>query len=154
MRTFCQAVALTLTLLPGPGAQAQQEQSRKPPKYKVALRYPSHEGKVLWLNVSIKKQHANRDDLLALARRLGRDLSNYESVIVFILDYHRHAKSYHPGRVNDDVCEDDCRMALRAAYSFDRSKGEHYLEVYEPYEPGTKRESVKIDLGPAPPVVH
>ncbi|MGH9812494.1 MAG: hypothetical protein ACRD4T_05090 [Candidatus Acidiferrales bacterium] len=150
MRAFCLAVALTITLLPGPGALAQQEHSKKPPKYKVAFRYPQFQRNPLWLNISIKKKHANRDDLLALAKRLGTDLSNFESVMVFILDEHRQAKSYHPGRINDDVCEDDCRRALGAAYSFDRSKGEHYLELYEPYEAGKKRESVRIDLGAVP----
>lgn len=150
MRVLCSIVGLSIALLANPAMAAQEKPKERPPKYKLALTMKSDLSPVLFVNVTISKKHVNRHDLLGLAEKQGRDFSNQQDIWVFVLDDHRAAKLYHPGVLTDDPCWDECRKALRATYHFDRSKGEHYIELYlDPNDP-EKRKPEKIELGPPP----
>src|ERR1044072_5553214 len=62
------------------------------PKYRVGFKDRIEDGQLL-VQISIDPQHFNREDMMALARQLNRDLSREQIVVVVISDEYQAAKS-------------------------------------------------------------
>jgi hypothetical protein len=100
----------------------------------------------LIIHISIKPQHFNREDMVALARQLNRDFCNEQFIVVLIFDSYRSAQSYvlHP---HSETYQRDLK-SLRGFYDLNRTTGEESVRFAS--SPGKPRNEIKIDLGSKP----
>lgn len=117
------------------------------PKYRIAQTFVNRDAKFTSLTVSIAPTDTNREKVVALACKLGRDYSREQVLVVWILDNHRAAKQF---RFAGQYSSEATRAALRASYSFDREKNSQELTWMPDRDKSFS--TIKIKLGAPPPV--
>lgn len=137
------------------GRQRTQERAdcsayvgRKIPTFRVAKKSRTDKGRALVLSISLAPSDVDREKLIALACKLGRDHAAEEGLFVWILDSYRAAKRYSPqGEGNDRQTE----LAYRGSCGFTRDPQAGYGQTLawwpDPYD---RNRFVHIDLGPPP----
>ena len=148
------AIAFVLAVPSGGAAQKVEEKDycerylkHEVPRFRVARKHRTEIKPGLVLFVSIAPSDVERDKLVALACKLGRDYANEEALYVWILDSYKAARRYSPqGEGNDRTTN----LSFRASYGFfcDSGKCEHSLDWWP--DPLDRSRWVHIDLGEPP----
>lgn len=118
------------------------------PRYKIGSTVRTGESEAqpvsatLLVMISIKPQHFNRDDMIALARRLNREYCIEQNLTVLIFDNHQSA-GHFSASYESETQERDL-AALRGNYHINRQTGEEVVLFSK--DPAKPREMVKIEL--------
>lgn len=123
-----------------------QIENRGAPKYRIGYQERT-KGKpsILVLYISIKPKHFNRDDMIALAKRLNKDFRRELQLNVVICDEYETAKD--PGIIYD-LLRREPPLALRGFYELDRVSGKEGISFST--ERGKPMDEVDIDLSKVP----
>lgn len=100
---------------------SQQSESRGAPKYRIGDKYrPESNPSRLIIHISVDPKHFNRDDMIALARKLNKDFPREKQLTAAICDDYKTAKD--PGIIYD-LLRREPPPALRGFYDIDRVSG-------------------------------
>jgi hypothetical protein len=121
--------------------------SHEIPRFKLIRKSRPYSKPGLQLFVSISPSNVDRDKLIAMSCRLGKQYAHEHALSVWILDSDRAAKRYNPqGEGNDRVTA----SSFRALYGFDRENGTGSQSLEWRPDPDNKARLIHIDLGKAP----
>jgi hypothetical protein len=121
--------------------------TEKPPQFRVAKKNQNDRWQSVELFISVDPRDDTQDRLLTLGCHLGEIHAKAQILIVWILNDYSAAKHFNPqGEGNDSATS----AAFSGSYYFDRNKNTQTLTWLS--EPGNHASTVKIDLGPPPPV--
>lgn len=125
--------------------ESKENKTHRAPKYRVGWTTYSVEGpSVLFLAISIHPRHFSRDDMIALARRLGQDFCQEQRLNVEIFDNYQAARSFAPTTEKEWF-----QKHWRGTYLLDRCSGVE--EISFSTAPDKPRDEVKINLGSGSP---
>lgn len=117
------------------------------PKFKIEREERGDRGPLLVLFISVSHSDINRNAIVALSCHLSRSYSSEQSVIAWIFDSKKAAKTYNPqGEGNSK----DMLNSFIGDYGFSKNPPHpyHSLAWYE--VPGDPQSVQHIDLGPPP----
>ena len=110
------------------------------PKYRMGWRTYSVQGpKILFLAISVDRQHFSRDDMVALAHRLKEDFCKEHRLNVEILDDYKAARSFAPTTEKEWF-----QKHWRGTYLLDRFSGME--EISFSSAPDKPKDEIKINL--------
>jgi hypothetical protein len=121
--------------------------TEKPPQFRVAKKNRNDGWQSVELFISVAPRDDTQDRLLTLGCHIGEIYAKAQILTVWILNDYRAAKHFNPqGEGNDRVTN----SAFSGSYYFNRNTNDQSLTWLS--EPGSHASTVKIELGPPPPV--
>lgn len=142
------ATARQTTVVIHEQAKCEEYASHPVPKYRIARLDRADKGPMLTLYISISPADFDRDKLLSLSCRLGRDYSNEEILGVWIFNSYEAAKWYTPiGDVRGKPKKTGPVLA-ECGFSRDKRSPFHSLDWWP--TPLDRNHSIHIDLGDPP----
>ena len=119
------------------------------PAFRVGKEFRTDKGGFLVLSISVRPSDVDREKLIALACKIGRDHAEEDGVIVWILDSYKAAKRYSP-LAGENERQTNLAYVGSCGFSRDpRARPEQSLDWWPDTNDRTR--SVHIDLGPPPP---
>jgi hypothetical protein len=104
-----------------------KDKERIAPAYRIGYSWRTAAGPAILANqISIKANHFNCADMLALARQFNRDYPNETRLAIYIFDSYSAAQNFSLVQHSPTYTKDF--KAFRGFYKLDRDTGDEYIE--------------------------